>query len=155
LKGGITMGVWNRKEDLTDKDAVSVKVKCKRLLRKLLIMSIFGLIYAGVGLLIALLIANRNNYNLQDVAFSTGCLIVILGLFMMMRGNPSGSNISGWGAKNVTAMNHWNLGVTLQERESTNYYNDFRNNAVTEFTSNRFSFVLGGVFLVVISILFL
>jgi hypothetical protein len=149
------MGLWNRKEDLSDEDAVSVKVKCKRLLRKLLIMSIFGLIYAGVGLLIALVIASSNNYKLQDVAFSTGCLIVILGLFMMMRGNPTGGSLSGWGAKNANAMNHWNLGVTLQERESTNYYKDFRNNAVTEFTSNRFSFVLGGIFLAVISILFL
>lgn len=149
------MGLWNRKEDLSDEDAVSAKGKCKRLLRKLLIMSIFGLIYAGVGLLIAMLIASRNNYKLQDVAFSTGCFIVILGLFMMMRGNPSGSSISGWGARNVNAMNHWNLGVTLQERESTNYYKDFRNNAVTEFTSNRFSFALGGIFLVVISIIFL
>ena len=149
------MSLWNKKEELSNEDTISIKVKCRRLLRRLLIMSIFGLIYAGVGLLIALLIAGRNEYKLQDVAFSTGCLIVILGLFMMMRGNPSGGGLGSWGTKNVNAMNHWNLEVTLQERESTKYYKDFRNNAVTEFTTNRFSFVLGGIFLAAISILLL
>lgn len=118
-------------------------------------MSLIGLIYAGIGLLIAYIIATRNEYKLQDVAFSIGCLVVVLGLFMMMKGNPNGASMSSWGSKNTTAISHWNMSVTLQERESTNYYKDFRKNAVVEFTTNRFSFLLGGIFLAAIGILFL
>ncbi len=149
------MGFWNKKDDNLEEEEVSFKLKCKRLLIKLLIMSAIGLIYAGIGFLIAYLIASRNNYKLQDAAFSAGCIIAVLGLFMMMAGNPSGAGLSSWGSRNATAANHWLLNVTLQERESTNYYRNFRKHAVTEFTTNRFSFILGGIFLAAFSILFL
>jgi hypothetical protein len=145
----------DKQREIIDDEELSFKDKCKRFLLKLLIMSVIGLLYAGIGFVIALWIANRNQYKLQDVAFSIGILIMILGFFMMMKGNPSGGGMSGWGSKNVTAISEWNLEILRQEREDTGYYRNFRNHAVMELTFNRFTFVLGGAFLTTFAVLFL
>lgn len=149
------MGFWNKKEVIDDEDEVSFKVKCKRFFIKLLIISVIGLIYAGIGYFIAYLVASRYDYKLQDAAFTAGCLIVAIGLFSMMHGNPNGTGLSSWGSRSAVAMNHWLMDVTLQERNSTDYYKDFRKHAIVEFTTNRFSFLSGGIFLLAFSILFL
>lgn len=149
------MEFWNKKEELDDEEEISLQVKTKRFLIKLLIISVLGLIYAGIGYFIAYLVANHYDYKLQDAAFTAGCLIVVIGLFSMMHGNPNGTGLSSWGSRNAVAMNHWLMDVTLQERNSTNYYKDFRKHAIIEFTTNRFTFLSGGIFLLAFSILFL
>ncbi|MDF2906515.1 MAG: hypothetical protein K0R34_1836 [Herbinix sp.] len=149
------MRFWNKKDDVSDEDEVSFKVKCKRFILKLLLTIAVGLIYTGIGLLITYLIASRYQYKPQDIAFTIGCLIVVLGIFMIMHGNPSGGSISSLGSRNAVAANYWLLETTLQERESTNYNKNFRKHAVIELTFNRFSFILGGIFLGAIGILFL
>ncbi len=138
-----------------DEEEVDFKVKCKRFLIKTLIFLIIGFIYAVVGFLIAYLIASRNNYNLQDTAFSAGCLIVILGLFMIIYGGNSGYGINRWGARSDVAANHWLLQTILQEQKNTNNDGVSRKNVVIGFVINRYSFLLGGIFLVAFSILFL
>jgi hypothetical protein len=155
LKGGITMGFWNKNDDSGDEDEVSFKVKLRRFIIKLLMTVVVGLIYAGIGLLITYLIASRYQYKLQDIAFTIGCLIVVLGIFMIMHGNPSGGSIASLGSRNSVAANYWLLETTLQERKSTDYNKNFRKHAVIEITLNRFSFLLGGIFLAAIGILFL
>ncbi len=149
------MGLWNKKQVEYEEEEVDLKVKIKMLFIQTIITLLVGLIYAGIGLLIAYLIANRNDYKLQDAVFSTGCLIVVLGLFMMMHKSSSGDRLSSWGSRSATAANHWLLQTTLQERESNNIDRDTRKHTILAFVINGFSFLLGGVFLAAFSILFL
>ena len=151
----VFMGSWNKKGNNYDEEEVDLKVKGKRFLIKTMIISVIGFIYAAVGFLIAYLIASRNNYKLQDAAFSAGCLIVILGLFMIMYGGSSSKGLNSWGARSDIAANHWLLQTILQDQNNTNNDGVSHKHAVMGFATNRFSFLLGGAFLIAFSILFL
>jgi hypothetical protein len=149
------MKLWKKQMDLVEEDELSLRDRLKLFLRKASIMSIIGLVFAGVGMGVAWFIAEQTEYKLQDVAFVEGVIVIVIGLLASMKGNPSGLGLSSWGAKSSPQINFWNLEATVQERESTDYYNNFRNHSVVEFLFGRVTFILGGIFLVAISILFL
>lgn len=149
------MGFWNKKEDVNEEEELDLKVKIKRFFIKAAIISAVGLIYAGIGFLIANLIASRNEYKLQDTVFGTGCLIVVLGLFLMMHGSSSGNGLSSMGSRSAMAANHWLLQTILQERESNGNGDEVRKYPIIEFALNRYSFLLSGIFLAAFSIFFL
>ena len=147
------MGIW-KKQTTANEDSLSLRDKVKSILWKAGILTLFGLLLAGAGVGIGLLIAGRYNYAVQDVMFMEGVALVILGLLLSMKGNPSGVGVSSWGMQNSNAVNYVNLDVTVSERKITNYYNKFRKHAIVEFAFGRVALILGGIILATIGILF-
>lgn len=72
-----------------------------------------------------------------------------------MKGNPSGINLNGIGQSNENGISFQNLEVTRLEREAKPYYKDYFNNNVVKFAFSNLTFILGGIFLVLFSIVLL
>lgn len=136
-------------------DEVSFHDKLILFLKRAFLMLIYGAIIAGIGYVIAILIKNHYQMKLQDAAFIIGVLQLLLGALMMMKGNPSGGGMGSFGMKNANQINYMNMEATRLERERTGYYKDFKNQSIVEFTPHRFCIVLGGILLILYSILFL
>ncbi len=145
------MGFWSKKNTVMKEDEICYKEKMKRMMKRFMIILVIALIYAGVGFFIAYIIASRNDIILQDAGFTMGCLIIVVGLLTMMGGNRFG--IGSWDTRYSTAVNL--LDITLKDEKSSNHHSKSRIHSVTEFTTNRFTFIFGGILLVIFSILFL
>jgi ABC-type multidrug transport system fused ATPase/permease subunit len=130
------------------------KFNFKRILRKILFLLIFSILYLAIGYVAAILISNHFHYKLQDVLFIVGFLLFLLGILMSMKGNPSGTSFSGIGQKNVNAISNLDLEVTRMEREINPYHKDYYKNNVVEFAFGNLTFLLGGVLIITSSILF-
>jgi hypothetical protein len=73
---------------------------------------------------------------------------------MSMKGNPSGTSFSGIGQKNVNAISNLDLEVTRMEREINPYHKDYYKNNIVEFAFGNLTVLLGGVLLIISSIIF-
>ena len=146
------MGIW--KKWVHSSEDISVRDKVKAIVWRLLILTISGLFFAGIGVGIGLLIAGHYAYNVQEVMFMEGIVFALIGILASMKGNPSGVGLSSWGMKNANAINYVNLETTVIERESTDYHKNFRKNAVVEYAFGRMTLIFAGVLLAAIGILF-
>jgi hypothetical protein len=126
----------------------------RKMLKRIGLAILFGLIIFAIGFGLAILIRNRSNYVLSDILFVEGLIVVILSLMMSMKGNPSGASLSGMGQQNATQLSFYLNEVTRIEREQTDYYKKFLQHATLEITLVNISFLLGGVMLILFSILF-
>lgn len=147
------MGKWKKWVGSSEED-LSVRDKAKVMIWRLIILIISGMLFAGIGVGIGLLIAGHYDHNVQDVLFMEGVVFAIIGILTSMKGNPSGVGTSGWGIKNANAVNYVNLETTVMEREITDYYKNFRKNAIVEYAFGRMTLILAGVILAAIGILF-
>jgi cell division septal protein FtsQ len=130
------------------------KFNFKRILKKILFLLIFSILYLAIGYVAAILISNNFHYKLQDVLFLVGFLLFLLGILMSMKGNPSGTSFSGIGQKNVNAISNLDLEVTRMEREINPYHKDYYKNNIVEFAFSNLTVLLGGVLLIISSIIF-
>lgn len=119
-----------------------------------LFCTLFGVIIMGLGLLAGNLLAYHFGYKLQDTIFITGIILTILGIFASMKGNPTTINMSGMGMKNINAINYRELETVRLERDRTNYYQNFVKHAVVKFAVSGLTIILGGVFIMIVSIMF-
>jgi Na+(H+)/acetate symporter ActP len=143
------------KDVVQDEDSgESFSEKLRFFIIKSLFCILFGLIVMGLGLLLGYLIATHYGYRLQDALFIIGILLVVIGIFASMKGNPVSMNIGGIGMKNANAISYMELETVRLERERTNYYQNFFKNAVVTFAFSGWTILLGGVFIIVVSILF-
>ena len=149
------MGILRSKRSDPDEEKIGFHKKLTLFLKRTFLMLLYGSTIAGIGYAISILLANHYLMKYQDSAFIVGIILLILGAFMMMKGNPSGGTMNGVGMKNANQINYMNLEVTRLERERTGYAQDFKNNSIIEFTPHRFCIVLGGILLILFSILFL
>ena len=125
-----------------------MKLKIKKLLKKILFLLIYSLIFFGIGCVVAIAISNRFNYKLQDVMSYEGLILILIGILFSMKGSPSGTNFNGIGLSNENAISFQNLEVTRQERESNTYYKDFFKNNVVELAFSNLTFILSGIIMV-------
>lgn len=132
-----------------------MKKKMKWFLKKLLCVVLIGFIIFGIGLVIAYWITDHYDSSLQEVVFMEGLLILIIGILASMKGNPSGSSISGIGLKNENAMSFQNLEATRLERERNPYDKNFLKNSIVEFVFSSVALMIGGAMLMGYCILFL
>jgi hypothetical protein len=147
----------NRKENINQMEETpsgSLKNKIKLFLVRGVFSVIFGLILMGIGIGVAILIANKSSNSLPDVMFMEGIVVLVIGILASMKGNPSGGNISRVGMNNPNLVNFMDLETTRIERETTNYYDEFRKHAIVEFGFSSITLIFGGVFLILVSILF-
>jgi hypothetical protein len=125
----------------------------KSKLRFALLALLYSLVFLGIGYVMAIFVANRNsNYNLQDVMFIEGLLVVVVGLMLSMKGNPSGISLHGLGQTYAQYTANWNLEVTRIERDSTDYYKKFLQHSVVELAFSSLVFIIGGIFIILFSI---
>ena len=115
---------------------------------------VFSVVCVGVGYLVAILIARISKLGLQDALFYEGLIIIMLGLMLSMKGNPSGANLQGLGQQSAQQISSWNLEVTRIERNKTNYYRDFLKHSIVDFAFGNLALMLGGVLIIMISIVF-
>jgi len=122
--------------------------KVKKILKKFLYLLLFSLVYVGIGYVIGILISNRFDYALQEVLSYQGLILLIIGILISMKGNPSGASISGIGQNNANAMSFYDLEVTRLEREANPYHKDYLKNNIVVFAFSNLSIILGGILII-------
>ena len=147
------MGRW-KKRKAPEEESYSLGDKVKFILRKVALHAVIGLLLALVGMVVGLLIAGHYEQNVQNVMFVEGVILVIVGIMASMKGNPSIAGLKGLDVRDATVVNRMNLETTVMERDVTNYYKNFRKQAVVEYGFGRMTLIFGGVILAAIGILF-
>ncbi|MHB8132306.1 MAG: hypothetical protein ACYDEX_25415 [Mobilitalea sp.] len=132
-----------------------LKTKLKKIMNKALFLLLFSFIYLGIGFIVAILISNKFNYNLQEVMIYEGLIIILIGILMSMKGNPSGISISGMGSNDATITSYMNNEFTRQEREINPYHKDYFNNNLVKFSYSNLTFIFGGIFIISFGVIFL
>ena len=125
----------------------------KSMIKNILLIVMYGLAFLGLGYVIAIIISKQFGYVIQDVLFIEGLLVIILGFLLSMKGNPSGSSLQGLGRNNAQQLSYLNMEVTKTEREATSYHKNFLKHSIVEFAFSNFTIILGGVFILVFSML--
>ena len=125
----------------------------KSMVKNMLLLVMYGLIFLGLGYVVAIIIVNLFGYVLQDVMFIEGLIVIILGFLFSMKGNPSGSSLQGFGRNNAQQLSYLNMEATKVEREATSYHKNFLKHSIVEFAFSNFTIIMGGVFILAFSIL--
>ena len=120
----------------------------KGLIKNLISIIVFGILFLGIGDLLAYLISQKYEYNLRDVMFLVGLGIIIIGILSMIGGNSTGLNLQGLGQANSQYIANANLEVTRMEREATNYHNSAKNRISIKAAFGSLSIILGGLFMI-------
>lgn len=119
-----------------DKSVLKTIVKC----------AVFGIIWAIILFGIALLITKVKGYELKDVLFIEGMLIVVAGVLSSVGGNPMGLSMQGLGQQNSQYIANANLEVTRMEKDKTKNIK-----STIRMGLSTFSLVFGGVLIIVIN----
>jgi predicted membrane protein len=119
------------------------KVQIKSLIKCV----IWGGIWPIILVLIGLLIVNFTTYNLKDVLFIEGIILVILGGLSLVGGNPLGLSLQAMGQNSAQYVANANLEVTKMEKEKNT--NRIKSNLRTSI--NMVSLIIGGVICIVIN----
>lgn len=106
---------------------------------------IWGIIWSIILVLIGLGIVRFTTYNLKDILFIEGIILVILGVSSFLGGNPTGLSLQGLGQTNAQYIANANLEVTRMEKEKTNTIKNFKASISTV------SLVIGGVICIIIN----
>lgn len=129
--------------------------KLKNFFKKAILLIVVSLIYFVIGYLAALLISNQFNYSLQTVMSYEGIILIIIGIFASMKGNPSGVDFSGIGQSNENGISFSNLETTRLERENNPYYKDYFKNNIVKFAFGNLAILLGGILIIAFCITYL
>ncbi|WP_346938717.1 hypothetical protein [uncultured Clostridium sp.] len=120
-----------------DKSQIKFLIKCV----------VWGIIWSIILVLIGLGIVNFTTYNLKDILFIEGIILVILGVSSFLGGNPTGLSLQGLGQTNAQYIANANLEVTRMEKEKTT--TPIKNNFKASI--NMISLVMGGVICIIIN----
>lgn len=130
-----------------------IKVKMKKMLHSLLIILLFSIILFAIGFIIGIIISNNSSKKLYDILTYEGILLIVIGIFMSMKGSPSGSNINGVGNENPQGISYLNSEVTRIEREIKPYHKDYFQKHINHFTFKNLVFILSGLLMIATSIM--
>ena len=114
--------------------------------KKLVLSLVFGVVLGGLCAGGSLLISNSNGMRFSDVQFYLSLLLVFVGAFSMMKGNPT-INFAPMGSKgsNMQADIHSNAQVAMNEYKSTNVPKNFLQNHVLAFNAFGLAVLLAGL----------
>lgn len=121
-----------------DKDVLKTIGKC----------AVFGIGWAILLLVVAIVITNNKGYNFKDVLFVEGILIVIVGCLSAVGGNPMGLSLNGLGEESAQYIAYSNLEITKMEKEKTKNIKSY-----VSFGLSTVSFITGAVLVVMVSFL--
>lgn len=117
-------------------------------MKLLLKVFIGGCIWCVIAIVIGIEIRIKFGYNLNDVIFVEGILLIIIGLLSSIGGNPSGLSFQGLGNLNTQYVSNINLEITRKEREKVK-------NALKTTISigcSIMTLVIGGILSIIINI---
>lgn len=120
----------------------------KNQMKLLLKVFIGGCIWCVIAIGIGIEIRIKFGYNLNDVIFVEGILLIIIGLLSSMGGNPSGLYFQGLGNLNAQYVSNLNIEITKKEREKA------KNMLKTTISigCSTMTLVIGGIFSIIINI---
>ena len=78
---------------------------------------VWGIVWAGLLVLIGLVVTNITKYNFKDVIFSEGMIVVLLGVFSSIGGNPLGLSFQAMGQNNSQYVSKANLEISKMEKD--------------------------------------
>jgi hypothetical protein len=106
---------------------------------------VFGVLWSIILIIIGVIIANFTSYNLKDVLFIEGIIVVILGALSSISGNPMGLSLQALGQNNAQYVAKANLEVTDMEKQK--HHENFKTNIRSSI--NTVSLVIGGVICII------
>ncbi len=136
------MSDLKEKQGYVPEDELDFRSKMVLLLKHSLIMLIYGIIIAGIGVVTSIIITNNYDSKLQDVGFMIGVGILIIGIIMMI------------GMRNSDT-SYINLVASIRERELDQDNRDTSMHPRIGLAPRKICLVLGGIILIIVSILFL
>ena len=102
---------------------------------------LWGIAWFGVAVLIGFIITKVTPYkNFENILFIEGIILVFVGIFASISGDPMGLSMQGLGQNSAQYSASANLEVTKMEREKSNRKLD------VALAVSTFSLILGGVF---------
>lgn len=102
---------------------------------------LWGIAWFGVAVLIGFIITKVTAYkNFENILFIEGIILVFVGIFASISGDPMGLSTQGLGQNSAQYSASANLEVTKMEREKSNRKLD------VALAVSTFSLILGGVF---------
>ena len=102
---------------------------------------LWGIAWLGVAALIGFIITKVTPYkNFENILFIEGIILVFVGIFASISGDPMGLSMQGLGQNSAQYSASANLEVTKMEREKSNRKLD------VALAVSTFSLILGGVF---------
>ncbi len=129
-----------------------MKSKLKKILKNMLFIMLFSLVFLGIGYLLAIFISHQFYYKMQDIMFYEGLIFILFGVLFSMKSNPSGVNLQGLGMTNPQYFSNQNLDVTRLERETTDCYKDFLKSSMVEFAFSNITIIVSGILIIVLSV---
>ncbi|MDI9216542.1 hypothetical protein [Clostridium tertium] len=102
---------------------------------------LWGIAWLGVAALIGFIITKVTPYkNFENILFIEGIILVFVGIFASISGDPMGLSMQGLGQNSAQYSASANLEVTKMEREKSNRKLD------VALAVSTFSLILGGLF---------
>lgn len=116
------------------------------ILLKSLIWGLMWLIIASIlGFIISKIMTSRS---FQDILFIEGLVLIFIGIFASISGDPRGISMQGLGQNNAQYINNANLEVARMEKEKVHIKTDIK------FALSTFSLVIGGVLSIIVTFIF-
>lgn len=130
-------------------------IRNKSRLNSILSMLLYGIIFSVISFFISWLISKKISMDVTSIMAGIGFLIIILGAFTFINGNPNGMGVGGIGSTQLNSQHiqYQNLEVTKMERESTQYYKNFKKHNVFEFNSGSLAVIVYGLVIYIMSMI--
>lgn len=107
---------------------------------------IWGLGWLALAALIGFIITKlAPNRNFKDILFIEGLILIFIGIFASISGDPMGLSMQGLGQSNAQYIANANLEVSKMEKEKVNAKINIA------FALSTFSLLIGGILSVVIT----
>lgn len=106
---------------------------------------LFGIAWAVIAFIIAIILVKSKKYNLKDVLFIEGIILIAISILSAIGGNSTGLSLQGFGTNNASLTSYANLEITKREREK----NPMKQ--TLSFGLSSFSLICGGVLLIILN----
>lgn len=109
---------------------------------------LFGVIWAFISFGISLIINKFMDYSIKDIFFVEGIILIMIGIFSSIGGDPMGLSLQSLGNSNAQYVSNANLKVAEIEKK----INKSEARKVTISTSlSGFSLIVGGAICIIIN----
>ena len=110
---------------------------------------IWGLVWLILAVIIGFIITKfMSSRSLQDILFIEGLVLIFIGIFASISGDPRAVSIQGLGQNNAQYINNANLEVARLEKEKVHIKTDIK------FALSTFSLVIGWVLSIIVTFIF-
>lgn len=106
---------------------------------------LFGIAWAVIAFIIAIILVKSKQYNLKDVLFIEGIILIAISILSAIGGNSTGLSLKGFGTNNASLTSYANLEITKREREK----NPMKQ--TLSFGLSSFSLICGGILLIILN----